>query len=769
MSTPSTTDLRPLMDRRRFLASSGVAVAAAAAASMGGSWASAAPRDRAVARAPDGRRPNIVIVLADDLGYGEIGAYGQELIQTPNLDRMGGEGIRFTDFYAGGAVCAPSRCTLLTGLHTGHCSVRKNPEGDLEEGSLRPDDVTFGNVLEEVGYRTALFGKWGFGPEEPGNPSWPAERGFGEFFGYIDHRHAHDYYPTHLFDNDGRVEIAENADGQRGAYAPHLFFDRSVEFIERNADEPFLLVFSTNNPHSPNQIPDRGPYAGQPWPDAEKAHAAQVTLIDTQVGQLVDKLEELGIADNTIVLFFGDNGPHDAGGLDPGFFDANGPLRGIKRNIYEGGIRVPMITWAPGWLQGTAGTDSDHQWTTWDVFPTLADLGGAPVPPDLDGRSMRGALTGEAGGLTENEYLYWYRLDPIQTRVSGEADMGRGRSVAEAVRRDDWKAIRFAPGQDRSVPDEQWDVELYDLATDIGESDDVAGQHPDVAAALVALMHDAWVPEPFEREPWSADGLVISPPEQLWPGRTARVTTTFVNVGPGGAVDHVELLLSAPPGWTVQHASTVRTRRVEEGASFEVAWDVTPPAAGAPEDARELTLEASWLAGCIPESGEQQASVAVGPPPPTADSYLSDLAWISASNGFGPVERDMSNGTDAVGDGPPISIRDQVFEKGLGVHAPSEVAYHLGGTCTRFTAVVGIDDFSADRQDRGSVVFQVWGDGVKRYDSGLLVHDSPPEPVDVAVDGVAVLTLVVTDGGNGRSGDNSSWGDAFVIHGGARS
>jgi len=476
------------MDRRRFLASSATLAAAAAAASLSPFTAAAGAQSRP-------RRPNLVFIMADDLGYGELGSYGQQLIQTPNLDRLAGEGVRFDQFYAGAAVCAPSRCTLFTGRHTGRCSVRTNPWVPLPQGSLTPEEPTFGNALQAAGYRTGLFGKWGFGPEVAGHHSSPGAKGFEEFLGYIDTEHAQDYYPEYLWEDDQQVTLPANADGAQGTFAPDLFAERSLDFIERHRDEPFLLVLATNLPHAPQLAPDLGDYADEPWRDAEKAHAAQITRLDADVGRILATLERLGLSEDTLVFFTSDNGPHDAGNprLDPRFFSAAGSLRGIKRNVYEGGIRVPMIVWGKDRLRGTPGAVSDHVWTGWDVFPTLADIAGAPVPGDLDGRSMRRAFMPVDGAAApEHDYLYWYRLERFTSPQSNAADQGRGRQVAEAVRRGSWKAVRFAPGADRSVPDDQWAVELYHLAQDGAESNDVAAQYPQVAASLVALMHDAW-------------------------------------------------------------------------------------------------------------------------------------------------------------------------------------------------------------------------------------------------------------------------------------
>ena len=440
----------------------------------------------AAGAAPPRTRPNIVLVLADDLGYGDIGAYGQRLMKTPVLDRLAAEGLRFTEAYAGAPVCAPSRCSLLTGLHSGHATVRQNPF-DGPQGSLTARDTTFAEPLKAVGYRTALYGKWGFGPQEAGQPSHPNERGFDDFYGYIDHDHAHAYYPEQLWHNGALEDVPGNADGGRRTFAPDLFADRAVEFIT-STDEPFLLYYAPNLPHAPSDVPDTSEYDDRPWSDADKGHAAQVTLLDTHVGRLIRALRESGKAENTVVIVAGDNGPHEEGGVDPDLFDANGPLRGYKRNLYEGGIRVPFLVWSAGRVP--AGT-TDRPTPFTDLLPTFAELAGAPRPEGVDGLSIA-RLLATGGGGPRHEHLYWYRNDPYSSPLAARADRGRILQLAEAAREERWKAVRFAPGRDRTVPDDQWDVELYDLRTDPGEQTDVSADHPEITRRLVAVMRDSW-------------------------------------------------------------------------------------------------------------------------------------------------------------------------------------------------------------------------------------------------------------------------------------
>lgn len=502
--------------RRRFIAGSaaalglaGTTVAVTALAGEG--------RAKPAAR-PEPRRPNVIVVLADDLGYGELGSYGQDLILTPRLDELAAEGLRFTSAYAAAPVCAPSRCSMLTGLHVGHAAVRTNPLGG-PQGSLGDEDTTFAELLRDQGYRTACIGKWGFGPEEPDQPSHPNNRGFDAFYGYIGHHHAHDFHPAALWENGRRVPVPGNVAGRRGTYAPDLFRDRALEFIQDQADRqqrarraddgqdsgtasgaaatesPFLLYFAPNVPHAPSRRLEQAGYASRPWTKANKGHAAQVSHLDTTVGAMVDLLRARGIADDTVILVTSDNGPHEEGRVDPTRFDAASSLRGVKRNLYEGGIRVPLLAWGPGRV--AAGTETSRQTPLTDVLPTLTELAGARTPDHLDGLSLAG-LVGGVRAPGDHRHLYWYRNDPFATPTSQAADGGRGLQACEAVRRGDWKAVRFAPGRDRTVPDHRWDVELYNLRDDPGERQDVAAEHPETVARLVNLMHGSWTePEPL--------------------------------------------------------------------------------------------------------------------------------------------------------------------------------------------------------------------------------------------------------------------------------
>lgn len=428
------------------------------------------PAATAVSAAP--RPPNVIFILADDLGYGDLGCYGQKRIKTPNLDKLAAEGMRFTDFYAGSTVCAPSRCALMTGLHTGHAWVRGNARL-----ALRPEDVTLADVLKEAGYHTGLIGKWGLGDE--GTTGLPQKKGFDEFVGYLDQTHAHDYYTDHLFRFDprtgfeGREELPENWQGQKKLYSPDLFTKGALNYVRVNRPDrfnnfrPFFLYLAYTIPHANNEearrsgngmeVPSDAPYANEPWPQVEKNKAAMITRMDADIGRLMDKLKDLKLEDDTVIFFTSDNGPHQEGGVDPKFFQSDGPLRGIKRDLYEGGIRVPMIARWPGRIK--AGAVSDQVWAFWDVLPTIAQIAQAKVPQKMDGISMLPALTGQTQ-TNQHLFLYWEFHE---------------RGFQQAVRMDDWKAVRPQAGEP---------LELYSLKTDLGEKHDVAKQNPGVVAKI---------------------------------------------------------------------------------------------------------------------------------------------------------------------------------------------------------------------------------------------------------------------------------------------
>ena len=418
-----------------------------------------------------GAKPNIIYLLADDLGYGDLGSYGQKLIRTPRLDRMAQEGMRFTQHYAGAPSCQPSRTVLMTGLHGGHTFIRAN-----SKLPLRAADRTFPSALKEAGYATGAVGKWGLG--ELDSTGAPAAKGFDEFFGFIDQSHAHTHYPDHLWKNGQRVDIPENKNGGRAVYSQDLFIRETLDFVRRHRDRPFFFFGAFTLPHAEVAVPEDSlaEYRGQwpepkPFPGAKTysaqtepraARAAMITRLDRDIGRLLDLLDELKLSENTLVIFSSDNGPITAGGQDPEFFDSNGPLRDLKFTLYEGGIRVPMLARWPGRI--ARGSESTLVSDFADMFPTFATLAGAKIPAGLDGVSLVPTLTGQPARQALRDHFYW------------EA------APQQAVRRGDWKAYRAAP--DRPV-------ELYHLATDVGESKNVASAEPTVAAALEKLLTTA--------------------------------------------------------------------------------------------------------------------------------------------------------------------------------------------------------------------------------------------------------------------------------------
>lgn len=415
-------------------------------------------------------RPNIIYILADDLGYGDLGSYGQKLIRTPRLDAMAAQGIRFTQHYAGAPSCHPSRCVLFTGLHTGHSRIRAN-----SDRPLLPEDFTITQMMKKAGYKTGVVGKWALGQEETAGAPW--EQGVDEFLGYLDQTHAHTYYPDHLWKNGQRLEIPENQMGKRAVYSHDLFVEQTLDFIRRQKEGPFFFYAALTIPHAEMAVPEDSlaEYRGK-WPEPKTfpgsktycpqdqpraVRAAMITRMDRDIGRILDLLDELKIADNTLVMFSSDNGPITAGGADPDFFDSNGPLRDLKFTLYEGGIREPFIARWPGKIASgtTSGLVSDFA----DIMPTLAEVSGAEAKKG-DGRSILPALLGKTDGQAKRDIFYW------------EA------APQQALRQGDWKAYRRAP----EAP-----IELYDLSKDIGETTDLASQMPDKVAELEKLMQES--------------------------------------------------------------------------------------------------------------------------------------------------------------------------------------------------------------------------------------------------------------------------------------
>jgi arylsulfatase A len=439
------------MNRRTFLR--GVTGLSAAAA-----VASALPAGERSRRRP----PNIIYILADDLGYGHLGSYGQKDIMTPRLDQMAVEGMRFTDHYAGSALCAPSRCVLITGLHTGHCFIRNNKPLPVEGNVPIPaDSQTIGKLLKQAGYATACIGKWGLG--YPGSEGDPNKQGFDYFFGYNCQRQAHSYYPEHLWRNGKKVILKGNAGGQQKDYSHDLLTAEALAFVRGQREGPFFLYLPYTIPHAKFQVPDLGVYADRPWSDTQKAIAAMISRMDRDIGALLELLKDLGIEQNTLVIFASDNG--SAGGDLLGKFKGAGPFRGRKGTLYDGGLRAPLIARWPGKI--APGTTSDHVSCFQDMMPTFAELAGVSVPERTDGISIAPTLLGQSH-QRRHEYLYWELKDN------------------RAVRMGDWKAVRGKKG-----------LELFDLDSDISEQNNVAEEHSDLAAKMSGIMEAAHEYSPF--------------------------------------------------------------------------------------------------------------------------------------------------------------------------------------------------------------------------------------------------------------------------------
>jgi arylsulfatase A len=431
-------------------------------------------------------KPNVIFILADDLGYGDLGCYGQQKIKTPNLDALAAQGMRFTQHYAGSPVCGPSRTCLLMGRHTGHNYVRGNPgqatskpkNGDIPQPA---NAFSVAKLYKQNGYRTAVIGKWGF--NAPGTPGDPKIQGFDYFFGYANHGEAHEYYPDHLRRNEQRVEL----DGKQ--YSHDLIAEEALKFVRENAQQSFFLYFTPTIPHSKLQVPDIEPYTKENWPQPEKKFAAMITRMDRDIGRLTALLKELKIDQKTIVMFSSDNGPHKEGGHSPDFFDSNGPLRGIKRDTYDGGIRVPFIVSWPGHV--AAGATSDHISAFWDFLPTSAELLGVSPPPNLDGISYLPSLLGKAKAH-EHEALYW------------EFQEQGGK---QGLRFGNYKAVRVDVSSNEDAP-----IELYDVSKDIGETTNIAAQNPELvkkAADLLEKNH-----EPSQLFPLFPDEIKGAPPKK---------------------------------------------------------------------------------------------------------------------------------------------------------------------------------------------------------------------------------------------------------------
>jgi arylsulfatase A-like enzyme len=421
-------------------------------------------------------KPNVIFILADDLGYGDLGCFGQKQIRTPNIDALAAKGLRFTSCYAGSTVCAPSRCCLMTGKHTGHSTIR----GNVANATLSKDDFTLAELFKHAGYSTALIGKWGCGEE--GSPGIPTKKGFDQFYGYLNQTHAHNYYPTFLWRNETREKLTNVVPNEKptGAgvaseklqYSDDLFADEAIKFLDGHKDQPFFLYLPFTIPHANNEgkqngleVPDDGPYAEEKdWPVNARHYAAMVSRLDDYVGRIVARLETLRLDENTLIVFASDNGPHKEGGNDPEFFHSRGPLRGIKRDLYEGGIRIPMIVSWPGkFVPGQI----DEPIAFWDILPTAAELTGQPVPEETDGVSLLSAFGGNGPNLSER-FLYW--------------EFKEGKIESQAIRLGRWKYIR--PAKDAA-----W--ELYDLSDDLGETKNLAAEQPAVVDKFQTYLKTA--------------------------------------------------------------------------------------------------------------------------------------------------------------------------------------------------------------------------------------------------------------------------------------
>ncbi|UCC98701.1 MAG: arylsulfatase [Phycisphaerales bacterium] len=475
--------------RREFMQILSVAAASAGASAVVPGCSGAGRMGAAGAN-----KPNIIFILADDLGYGDLGCYGQKTIQTPNVDRLAVQGMRFTDHYAGSTVCAPSRCCLMTGLHTGHAFIRGNARIPL-----RPSDVTVAELLKGAGYTTGIIGKWGLG--EPETTGIPNKKGFDYWFGYLNQRHAHNYYPEYLWRDQEKVKLDNEVNHviggrdrtpggvatKRVEYSHDLFAEEALGFVEKNKDKSFFLYLALTIPHANNEagskgmeVPSFGPYADKDWPDPQKGHAAMITRMDSDVGRLMARLKTLGLDNKTLVMFSSDNGPHKEGGGDSEFFKSSGPLRGYKRALYEGGIRVPLIARWPGRIK--AGTVSNHISAFWDLLPTCCELAGVQAPEGIDGVSMVPALLGRDGGQVKHEYMYW------EFHEQGKR---------QAVRMGDWKGVRQNVAKNPDGP-----IELYNLKNDVGETKNVADRNPAIVERIEEYMKAAHVPS----EHWPLPG-----------------------------------------------------------------------------------------------------------------------------------------------------------------------------------------------------------------------------------------------------------------------
>ena len=419
------------------------------------------------------RKPNFIFILSDDIAQGDVGVYGQELIKTPRIDKLCAEGTRYTQAYCGTSVCAPSRSSFFTGLHSGHCPVRGNyelpPEGQLP---IPAKTVTIGEVAKAANYATATFGKWGMGFFD--TEGSPLKQGIDRFYGYNCQRHAHSYFPTYLFDNDQPVALPGNKGrGVGQTYSQELIQNEMIKWVKEQGDNSFMLFYAITLPHGPHEIDDFGIYADKPWTDKQKAYAAQITRIDSDVGELVDTLKKLGLEKDTLIVFSGDNGSSFSPKSEIGKLfkqDANG-LKGFKRGMYEGALRQAAFAWWPGTVP--AGRVDHQPWAFWDLLPTFVEMSGAKPPAgfETDGYSLLSYLKG--GDAPKRNYFYW--------------ELHEGGGAKQAARWGDWKAVRNKTDQP---------VEIYDLAKDPGETKDLAKDKPELVSHAQKIFKKAHRPDP---------------------------------------------------------------------------------------------------------------------------------------------------------------------------------------------------------------------------------------------------------------------------------
>jgi arylsulfatase A len=435
-------------------------------------------------------KPNIVYILADDLGYGDLSSFGQKRFKTPNIDQLAKEGMIFTQHYAGSSVCAPSRASLLTGFHTGHTFIRGNKEVRPEGQFPIPDETyTIAELLKEEGYATGAFGKWGLGfPRSEGDP---INQGFDTFYGYNCQRLGHHYYPYHLWENDKKVILEGNSGKKKEQYAPNLIHQKALSFIDENKNKPFFLYYPSVIPHAELAAPKEylekfigkfkpekafkgtddgelyrdGNYESQPYSHA--AFVAMITLLDDQVGEIVQKIKDLGLEKNTIFIFTSDNGPHKEGGADPNYFNSNGNLKGFKRDLFEGGIRVPMIVKWQGKI--AEGTTTNHISAFWDVFPTFSELVNKDIKNEVDGISFLPTLLGKTTQQKQHDYLYW------------EFHELGGR---QAIRKGDWKLVKYNVKKGG-------DFYLFKLKSDPSETKNLADEFPEKRIEMTKILENA--------------------------------------------------------------------------------------------------------------------------------------------------------------------------------------------------------------------------------------------------------------------------------------